>query len=379
MNNVPWPRNSPEHRWYAFGRYYAMFPPSFAFDAVNSLTRPGETVIDPFCGRGNGPFTAAVLDRPSLGIDVNPLAWLYTEVKLHPEPNLDRLLGRLEELGRAGRQGDRNGRTKFERMAWSPTVRAFLKAARRELDWQHSTTDRTLMAFIVLHMQDKAGGGLSNGLWPTIACSADYAVRWWGERNMNDPPEVDPVVLLSDKIRRRYRFGIPSRAASSAVLADARDTLRELDPIHADLLITSPPYNGVTDYWNEHWIRLWMLGNPFRKDWKRAAKHSGREQYSRLIHDVLGEAKRHLTEGAAILVRSDLRRNTLATCVEALQIHWPRRKLLIRKSVAPHKGVSMHHGRGGSTTREVDLLMPGHRAPSWVQGQGFEPLTGAVP
>ena len=163
----PWPRNTAAHRWYGFGRYYAMFPPSFAYDAISGLTRPGEPVLDPFCGRGNGPFTATVLERPALGIDVNPVAWLFTAVKLDPEANRDRLLRRLQEIERVTRSQDRRGRSRFERMAWAPNVRAFLKAARRELDWRHSVTDRTLMAFIALHMQDKLGTGLSNGLWPT--------------------------------------------------------------------------------------------------------------------------------------------------------------------------------------------------------------------
>ena len=56
-------------------------------------------------------------------------------------------------------------------MAWAPAVRALLKAARRELDWRGSIVDRTLMAFITLHMQDKQGSGLSNVMSPTIAFS----------------------------------------------------------------------------------------------------------------------------------------------------------------------------------------------------------------
>ena len=304
----PWLCGTAERQWYGFGRYYAMFPPSFAYSAVNELTEPGDLVLDPFCGRGNGPFTAAVLNRPTVGIDINPIAWLFTQIKLAPESNVEKLLRRLCELGRARQPRHRRARSEFERMAWAPSVRALLRVARAELDWKGSRTDRTLMGFIVLHMQDKQGAGLSNSLWPTIACSPQYAVKWWTDRGLHRPPSVDPIELLSQKISRRYRFGIPCRAEGKAVLGDAHGELQQRKRLDAGLLLTSPPYNGVTDYWNDHWIRLWMLGHSMRKDWKRTARYENRNVYGSLLRNVFREASRHLATGAAVLVRSDLRR-----------------------------------------------------------------------
>lgn len=373
---VPWPRNTAAHRWYGFGRYYAMFPPSFAYNAVKGLTRCGETVLDPFCGRGNGPFTATVLKRPALGIDLNPVAWLFTAVKLQPEANPDRLIKRLREIANSSRRQDRRGHSRFERMAWSPKVRAFLKSARRELDWKESVTDRTLMAFVALHMQDKIGAGLSNVLWPTIACSPRYAVTWWTTNGFDRPPDVDPVDLLEDKISRRYLYGIPKQATGSAFLCDARDALQSHDTLNAGLLITSPPYNGVTDYWNDHWIRLWILGNKMKKDWKRSAKHENSDNYKELILGVFSHARRHLKGDAAILVRSDLRRQTARTCLKILRKLWPQRTLLYRTSAAPHNGISICHGRGGSKSKEVDFLIPGKLGHSWGQSNGFEEFEG---
>ena len=107
IRQSPWPYASAERRWYGMGRYYAMFPPRFAFDAIEGLTRTGDRVLDPFCGRGNAPFTAAVMGRPCLGIDINPIAWLYTAVKLNPDPKPDRVVRRLKAIGRAARKDDR--------------------------------------------------------------------------------------------------------------------------------------------------------------------------------------------------------------------------------------------------------------------------------
>lgn len=371
----PWPRNTAVGRWYGFGRYLAMFPPAFIYEAVSHLTQPGETVLDPFCGRGNAPFTAAALGRPAIGIDLNPVAWLFAAAKLHSPARPEALLARLDAIARARRPSDRRSRSRFETMAWAPGVRALLRAARRELDWRNSPTDRMLMAFIALHMQDKLPGGLSNAMSPTIAYSPRYAVKWWTERGLLQPPDLDPVALLSGKIRRRYRYGVPELAPGTALLGDARAELPRLAGMEAALLMTSPPYCGVTDYWNDHWIRLWLLGHKSRKDWSLAAKYGNRTHYLELIRAVFQEARRHLREGAAVLVRSDRRRQTEELCVAALQEIWPNRPLLARATTAPHNGISVHHGRGGRKAQEIDLLLPGSAAGRpWWQSAGFQPI-----
>ncbi len=370
----PWPRNTAIGRWYGLGRYYAMFPQAFIRDVVINLTRSGELVLDPFCGRGNSPYAAAVLGRPALGIDINPIAWLFAAVKLHPASTADQVVTRLTEVANARRPSDRRGRCRFEVMAWSPAVRALLRSARRELDWRDSSVDRTLMAFIALHMQDKQGAGLSNSMSPTIAFSPGYAVGWWTDKGLSRPPDVDPVALLEDKIRRRYEHGIPKQAHGTALLGDSRQELKAQGEAGASLLLTSPPYCGVTDYWNDHWIRLWMLGYPFRKDWRKSARFENQTDYQQLISEVFRESKRHLKKGAAILVRSDHRGRTSEMCISALRGTWPRRKLFARETTAPHPGVSNNHGRGGQKAKEIDLLMPGNRAPNWWVDQGFLPI-----
>ena len=234
------------------------------------------------------------------------------------------------------------------------------------------------MAFVVLHMQDKKGQGMSNGLWPTIACSAEYAVRWWTRHGMTRPPPIDPKEVMESKIRRRYAYGVPQQSEGRAVLGDARHQLAEMQGIGAGLLITSPPYMGVTDYWNEHWIRLWLLGHGMHKDWKRATKYGSRREYPELLKRVFGETKRHLKEGGAVLVRSDKRRQTAQTCLEAIRENWPDQKVLVRFSVAKEAGVSVLHGRGGSRANEVDFLIPSDRGCEWSKARGFRELEIAV-
>ena len=369
----PWPRSTAEGRWYGLGRYFAMFPPVFAQEAVEHLTSPGELVLDPCCGRGNGPFTAAVMGRPTVAIDVNPVAWIFTATKLQPHPDPDKVVSRLQEVGRACRASDRKSRSRFETMAWAPRVRAFLKAVRRELDWEVSRLDRTLMAFVALHMQDKLGGGLSNSMSPTIAYSPDYAVKWWTKRGLSSPPDVDPVAMLADKIRRRYAHGVPTQAKNRVILGDAREELPTQDNLQGGLLITSPPYCGVADYWNDHWLRLWLLGHEFRKNWRKSARYENKEDYKELVRAIFRESSQHLKPGAAILVRAARQRHTATMCANAMMETWPRRNLLSRFTTAPHTSISAQHGRGGKVAKEIDFLIPGKRGKAWWEARGFLP------
>ena len=372
--SYPFPRNSPEHKWYAFGRYYAMFPPSFPYNAIDGLTDAGDTVLDPFCGRGNSLFCAMAQGRGATGIDINPLAYLYSAVRCSIVVDKDDVLQRLGDVSHAVMPQDRVSGGAFETMAWSPEVRGFLHAARRELDWRHDDTDRVLMGFVALHAQDKLSkSGLSNKLPPTIACSPDYAVRWWNDHAMTKPPSTDPVESLTDKICRRYQFGVPDFEAGEAREGDSRKVLEALEPLRASLLITSPPYIDVTDYWNDHWIRLWLLGYLFQKDWSRAAKFLGKGHYKEMLREVFTASKRHLAADATVLVRSDVRKRTSEVCRDVLQNVFPNHKMYMHSSEAPGTGESVHHGRGGTRAKEVDFLLAGNdRAESWAKDRGFQ-------
>ena len=371
---LPWGGNTPEYRWYGLGRYYAMFPPSFAHKAVQGLTHPGERVLDPFCGRGNAPFMATTMQRPSVGIDINPVGWVYTAAKLNPVP-VENVLDRLQQICDARRPQDRRSRSRFETMAWSPDVRAFLRATKRELNWRESAVDRTLMAFVMLHMQDKRGTGLSNALWPTIACSPAYAVKWWTKKGFFRPPDVDPRAALEEKVKRRYKYGTPRQTHGTAFLGDAAVVLRRQSCLNVSLLLTSPPYCGVTDYWNDHWIRLWILGYGLRKNWRRSAKFENQDGYRNLLRDVFRESRRHLVRGAAILVRSDLRRRTAEMCMDVLKEIWPDEAIFVRTTIAPSEGESIYHGRGGCRARELDFLLPNKRGEKWIAENGFREIS----
>ena len=67
-----------------FYKYPARFSPSFVRFILDSLTEPGDCVLDPFMGGGTTIVEAVVSGRHAVGSDVNELARFITGVKTTP-------------------------------------------------------------------------------------------------------------------------------------------------------------------------------------------------------------------------------------------------------------------------------------------------------
>ncbi len=67
-----------------FYRYPGRFSPTFARSAIQTFSRSGDTVLDPFLGGGTSAIEAILLGRRYVGTDVNPLSVFVSRVKTTP-------------------------------------------------------------------------------------------------------------------------------------------------------------------------------------------------------------------------------------------------------------------------------------------------------
>lgn len=330
-----------------------MFPVGFVKRTVEAFCPAGGAVLDPFCGRGTVSYVARVTGRPSLGIDLNPVGFLFSSAKTNPEPDAKAVLSRIIDVERSVVPNDFVPENEFQRWAWCPTVLGFLRAARRTLDWKGSRRDRTLMAIMLVHLHGKTGNAVSNQMRQTKSMAPDYAVRWWGERRLA-PPDIDPGKYFASKVCWRYRYGVPHGPTARIVFGDARDVLPKIRRRFA-MLLTSPPYCNITNYRVDNWIRLWMLGEGPLPSWEVSQRYGHRENYSGLIYNVFRAASGLLVPGAPIYVRTDARHFTLNTTADALQSLWPDRSLVAHHGRALKSQTALF-GDGSIKPGEVDLL-----------------------
>ena len=353
-------------RWAAVGPYYAMFPVSFAFDVIEEYTQPGDRVLDPFVGRGSSIYAAAAKGRTGCGIEINPVGWLYSSVKLRPATK-ERVLKRLQEIGRDAKEIDidRANLPVFFEWAYTPTVLRFLLAARDGLRWkaQESIVDRTLMTFILIHLHGKRLGSLSNQMRDSKAMAPDYSVRWWKKREM-DPPDINPIVFLEQRIERRYSGGRPNLDGNilygdSVELLSSRRQRKALS-LSFDLLFTSPPYHGVTNYHYDQWLRLWMLGHdpiPYWRSGRWQRKFQSRSDYYYLLEKVFMGSASLMSENATVVVRTDARKFTHSTTIEILKLAFPNKHLHEVCRPVKKKTQTALYGDVSKKPGEIDIIM----------------------
>jgi hypothetical protein len=347
-------------RWATVGPYYAMMPRQFAQRQIERFTVKGDVVLDPFCGRGTVPFAAAALGRSFFGMEIFPVGWVYSAAKCNPASEA-RVLKRLEQIARMNPSTTED--SEFFRMAYSPKTLEFLCTAREHLDWRSKQTDRTLMALILICLHDKEGAGLSNQMRQTKSVHPAYAVRWWKCEGKAIPPDIAPVEVMTAKIRWRYAKGLPSINCNGKIyLGDCTRILPVATKIaNVKLLLTSPPYFQVTNYYADQWLRNWMLGGPARPcsgEHAYMKRFNNKQSYRKLLECTFEAASKRLREDAVIIVRTDAREFALQTTQEILQKTFPSKRMVTK--MRPLNGRLSQTALFGDTKEkpgEVDLLL----------------------
>jgi len=249
----------------------------------------------------------------------------------------------------------------FFSFCYSPEVLKFLLAARDLLNWKTDNADRTLMSFILVDLHGKRENALSNQMRQTKSMSPQYSINWWKEKKLT-PPDVDILAFFKKKIDWRYKHGFCDNANSKIIMGDNRETLTELLPKYKNkvsLILTSPPYFNVTNYFYDQWLRLWMLGGddyPKLQDSEIKGRFNNKEAYYSLLYETFSKSKKFLKKDGVIYVRTDSREFTLETTYNVLKSLFPNKK--IRKIVRPTlysqtKLFDPNH----KNTDEVDIIL----------------------
>ena len=354
-------------RWLRFGPYYAMFPMEFAFDVIENYSDPGDYILDPFFGRGTSIVAASVLNRKSLGIEINPLGWLYTKTKLNPASSAN-VLRRLEEIDLLSKNNQKylKDLPQYFRMCFCDDVLKFLISARSDLNWRKSKVDSTLMSFILVYLHGKIGEGLSNQLRMTKSMGYNYSIEWWKKNGFESPPKIDPVEFLIKRIDWRYDKGKPKLNHHEIHLADSSKYLDKIvsrgNTSKYSLLFTSPPYWSITNYHTDQWLRMWLLGGEMTPksitdDYR--GRFLSKQKYSELLNKVFSASAKLLKRKSIVYIRTDARKFTFDTTKDLLLKYFPNHKQKIRLQPFLSKTQTELFGDKSKKPGEVDIIMIG--------------------
>ena len=300
------------HRFHALCPYFAMFPEAFVEEWISRLTKEGDVLLDPFCGRGTAPFQALLMKRQALAGDINPVAYCVTRAKLRaPSASVvKRRITVLENRYSEERKrfvAEAEALPSFFAYAYAPETLRELLFLREALRWRSSDVDTMVSALVLgaLHGEShRSKRYLSNQMPRTISTKPAYSVRFWKQRGLT-PPDRRVFRVLREQIPFRYKTPPPS-LRGRAFLTDFRELPPLLGSDDVSLVVTSPPYLNVTSFEEDQWLRLWFLGHdpyPTYRKISRDDRHESEAAYWRLIGDVWRTVGRTVKKKGHFVIR----------------------------------------------------------------------------
>jgi len=342
-----------------------MFPETFAEHWIRKLTAPGDTILDPFSGRGTTALSAILSGRRSVATDVNDVAYCLTEAKTNA-PGLRRVESRISEL-RAGFRASRwrekaYDSPEFFKLAFSQNTLAQLLYLRKHLRWRSQRSDCLIAALALGALHGEATPSyFSNQMPRTISTKPQYSVRFWKIRGLL-PPERDVFEILGNRAKYRYASPVP-RGDSLVFHGDMRALPGHLadSERRVSCVVTSPPYLDVTSFEEDQWLRLWLLGGPPYPSSGRISRddrHSSAANYWNFIADMWRCLGAVVAGGGHVVIRMGTRTTrpeTMKRCLVACARLSARSIRLVSSAVTQIKGRQTDAFRPGSKGCAVEV------------------------
>lgn len=283
-------------------RFPAKFHPAVLRKLIDSFTKRGDNILDPFCGSGTLLVESLLSGRSALGIDVDPVAVLVSRAKSTAIPHnrlarqVDKLLAVTDMLRRGGSEYDRLIHDDFSpssvvrlRAKYSipaiPNINhwfrryvsidlARLKAAILDAPLDADVRRFLLACFAgVIRNASNADPVPVSGLEVTShMLKRDKAGR-----------RIDPFELFEKKVRQGLRgMSELAEASQDVKIRVRRGSATALSGLvnrgSFDAVISSPPYNLAVDYYRRHTLEMYWLGLVTSQDERRelATKYVGR-------------------------------------------------------------------------------------------------------
>ncbi len=288
--------------------YYTMYPLDFPLRVLKRHGKPGEWVIDPFCGRGTTNFAARLLGMPSVGVDSSPVAAALAKAKLvYATPG--RVLASARAILASAEEPTAVPSGPFWRLAYHPRTLAQMCQLREALLEDCASATRILLRAILLgalHGPRPKGKAsyFSNQAPRTFAPKPNYAVKFWTARGMR-PDDVDVLAIIKDRADR-YLATPPPDVEGMVHLADSRQSATFNDAPKARWIVTSPPYYGMRTYLPDQWLRNWFLGGPDYVEYRQPEsqlEHTGADHFAGEMARVWRNVASRSTACTKLIVR----------------------------------------------------------------------------
>jgi hypothetical protein len=255
--------------------YRACFKPQLPRFFIERLTQPGDTVYDPFMGRGTTLLEAALLGRRPIGNDISPLSSILLKPRFSP-PTVEQVRKRLDAIPLTSAIGTPEDLLVF----YHPdTLRAICALRQhlleRQANGQLDAVDEWIRMVAVNRLTGHSAGFFSVYTLPPNQAVSVESQRKINVRRKQSPPRRDVPAIILRKTRsllrdlvsrrnvetsKRRNVKREGRMRRATLLCRPADDTPEIADGSVDLVVTSPPFLDVVDYAGDNWLRCWFCG-----------------------------------------------------------------------------------------------------------------------
>ena len=279
--------------------YRACFKPQLPRFFIEYLTNEGDTVYDPFSGRGTTALEAGLLNRKVIANDANPLSALLSKPRFFP-PSLEELIKRLDSIPI---------KEKVEAdidlsMFYHPKTEAEIVSLKEYLDERRGNgTEDNIDRWIRMVATNRLTGH-SKGFFSVYTLPPNQAVSADSQRKINvkmqqEPEHRDTRVIIFKKSKTLLKDVTMidrenlQRAGENArfLTFDARET-KAIESNTIQLTVTSPPFLDVVDYVQDNWLRCWFNSLDAVDAAKKITMSRSLEEWSAIMYGVFRELHR---------------------------------------------------------------------------------------
>lgn len=302
--------NAKESSMHQLAPYVGKLKSGMVCVLIELYSKPGDIILDPFCGSGVVPLECVLAGRNTVANDLSPYAYVITRGKLSaPNSKQKALIEANEIIFEVEKNApfvEYETAPQWVRKFFHPETLKEVVCAFNVL-WENQ--NYFLMACLLGILHHVRPGFLS---YPASHLTPYLRTKMY-------PPERYPHMYSYRDLRSRLLAKV-ERAYRRTLFTDLRNQVSwkvsqenamrlSLDDSSVDSIISSPPYFGALDYARDNRLRLWFLGI---SDWKKLDQSltASAQIYIPQMAECLREMYRVLRVGGnCVLVLGDVERD----------------------------------------------------------------------
>lgn len=279
--------------------YRACFKPQLPEFFIHHLSNEGDTVYDPFSGRGTTALQAALMNRKPISNDINPLNKILTEPRILL-PGYEQIFNTLENIPLA-----ENEKAAIDlSMFYHPKTEAELVSLKKyflqkKAENNLSPADKWIRMVALSRLTGHSKGFFSvYTMPPNQAVSQKRQIKINKKRNQKpEYRDVKALILRKSKsLLKRIKANEAQNLRGNAKHArffrnDARHT-PGIGNESVKLTVTSPPFLNIVQYSDDNWLRAWFIGTDAAALAKKITMAPDIEKWTKVMQAVFYELYR---------------------------------------------------------------------------------------